>query len=290
MPPESAPEEAVLKCNRTHDDKDGPSKDQFRADLFTTPCAKSTWNLCLFQIFLGDYVQRGPSDMKDLSRYFMTYLQTLQISRCKMMDGTTSSQCIRIDKHKKTCFDSQINALHYHGLCQFIKPLTEMSHVVLSDDKSDHESGTNLRRGCYIIVKEAWHSNEMIIWLRLIDLLACGEKWDGHSVARQGNSRRLRVHSSHLKDGVAVEGLPENCYDSCWLDSLKPYERELLDVQPPLNMEFTDEERCHFPRIAAKYIPLANGEAQLWSENSDISGLNKWLLYSFGKLQSQGSI
>ncbi|KAN0127816.1 hypothetical protein V8E53_014372 [Lactarius tabidus] len=37
MPPESAPEVAVLKYNRTCNDKDGPSKDQFRADLFTTP-------------------------------------------------------------------------------------------------------------------------------------------------------------------------------------------------------------------------------------------------------------
>lgn len=118
-----------------------------------------------------------------------------------------------------------------------------MSHAVLSDDESDHESGTNLGRGRYAIVKETWRSEEMIIWLRLIDLLACGEKWDGRSVARQGNSRRLRVHSSRLKDGVAVEGLPENCYDSRWLDSLKPYERELLDVQPPLNMELTEEER-----------------------------------------------
>ena len=46
----------------------------------------------------------------------------------------------------------------------------------------------------------------------------------------------------------------------------------------------------HFPRNAAKYIPLANGEGRLWSENSDISGLDEWLLHSFGKLQIQSSI
>jgi hypothetical protein len=144
-------------------------------------------------------------------------------------------------------FDSQINALHYHGLCRFIKPLTQMSCVVLSDDESDDESGTNLGQGCYTIVREAWHSNELIIWLRLINLLACGEKWDGHNVARQGNSRRLRVHSSHLKDGVAVAGLPTNCYDSHWLNSLKPHERELLNVQAPLVMQFSDkEQQCTF--------------------------------------------
>jgi hypothetical protein len=182
-----------------------------------------------------------------------------------------------------------------------------MSHAVLSDDESDHESGTNLGQGRYAIVGEAWRSNELIIWLRLIDLLACGEKWDGRNVARQGNSRRLRVHSSRLKDGVAVAGLPANCYDSYWLNSLKPHERELLNVQAPLDMQFSDEERrcvfhglwasywasdtiyIHLRRRAAKYIPLTNGETRLRSENADISGLDEWLLDLFGKLQNQSS-
>ncbi len=140
-------------------------------------------------------------------------------------------------------FDSQLNALYYHDLHQFIKPLTKMSHMVLSDDKSDHENGANLGRGRYAIVREAWCSNELIIWLRLMDLLACGEKWDGCNMARQGNSRHLRVHSSCSKDGVAISGLPKNCYDPGWLNSLKDYERDLLDIKPPLDMQFSDEEQ-----------------------------------------------
>lgn len=102
IPPESAPEEAILKYHRTCDDKDGPSKDQFSPDFFTTPCAKSAWNVRLFQIFLGDYVQRDPSDVNDLSRYFMTYLQTLQKSHRNVVEGKTSSQRIRIENRKKT--------------------------------------------------------------------------------------------------------------------------------------------------------------------------------------------
>jgi hypothetical protein len=111
VPPEPAPEEAVLKYNRTRDDKDGPSKHQFQADLFTTPSAKSPWNLRLFEIFVGDYAQKGPSDgnVKDLSIYFMTYLQTLQIAHRKMTTTTegrtvfeVSSRRSRIEKRKKT--------------------------------------------------------------------------------------------------------------------------------------------------------------------------------------------
>jgi hypothetical protein len=118
-----------------------------------------------------------------------------------------------------------------------------MSHVVLSDDESDHENGGNLGQSRYVIVKEAWRSDELIVWLRMMDLLACGEKWDSRNVARQGNRRRLRVHSTRSKDGVAVSGLPENCYNPGWLKALQPYERKLLNVKPPMDMRFPEEER-----------------------------------------------
>ncbi|KAH9010274.1 hypothetical protein EDB85DRAFT_2161602 [Lactarius pseudohatsudake] len=289
-PPKSAPNEAVLKYNESLDNKDGPSKVQFRADLSTERPVNGPWNDRLFEIFLVDYARKHSDDnVKDLSTYFMTYLQTLQTT-CRKMKTTEGKSTYevnlrrsRIEKRKKTRFQSQISALHYYDLRRFIRPLTKMSHAVLSDDESDHENGTNLGQGHYAIVGEVWRSDELIKWLRLMDLLACGEKWDGRNVARQGNSRHLRLHSSRSKDGVAVSGLPENCYNPDWLNSLKRYERELLDVQPPLDMQFSDEERWR----AATYIPLANGEARPSSEDANTSGLDEWLVNMFGKLQTQ---
>lgn len=120
-----------------------------------------------------------------------------------------------------------------------------MSLEVLSDDESDHEQGTHQGRSRYLIVNEEWRSKELIIWLRTMDLLACGEKWDGRNVARQGNSRRIRLHSNRSKDAVAVAGLPENCYDSEWLNSLEHYQRDKLDVQPAIDLTFfNDEKQC----------------------------------------------
>ena len=122
-----------------------------------------------------------------------------------------------------------------------------MSHAVLSEDESDHEYGTNLGQAHYAIVKEDWRSDELIKWLRTMDLLACGVKWKGRNVAYQGNSRRLRVVSSRSKCGKAVSGLPENCYDPGWLNSLSDFDRTLLNVQPPLNMNFNETMRsCAF--------------------------------------------
>jgi hypothetical protein len=122
-----------------------------------------------------------------------------------------------------------------------------MSHAVLSDDESDHENGTRLGQRRYVIVKEEWRSDELIKWLRMTDLLACGEKWTGRLVAQSGNDRRLRIVSDRSKVGCAVSGLPENCYDPGWLRSLRRHERACLDVRPAFDMTFPDELRsCAF--------------------------------------------
>jgi hypothetical protein len=180
-----------------------------------------------------------------------------------------------------------------------------MTHRALSDDESDHENGSNLGQSCYAIVKEDWRSDKLIIWLRMIDLLACGEKWRERLVAPVGNGRRLRVHSTRSKPGDAVIGLPENCYNPDWLKSLNSLERRLLDVKPAFDMTFTSTERScafivsfrvylmlnHLYRSAAQYIPLAKGNAQPstnpQAEFNPAISLDDWLLNHFGKVQDQ---
>ena len=189
----------------------------------------------------------------------------------------------------------------FHGIKRFVKPLSIITHTALSDDESDHENGSNLGRSRYAIVKEEWRSDEFIIWLRTIDLLACGEKWRGRFVAPVGNSRRLRGHSTRSKPGEAVKGLPENCYNPNWLKSLNSLDRSLLDVKPAFDMKFTStEQSCvfivpfrvylmlnHLYRSAAQYIPLAKGDAEPstnpQAEFNPASNLNDWLLNHFGK-------
>lgn len=119
-----------------------------------------------------------------------------------------------------------------------------MSYAALSDDESDHANG----RSRYAILKEEWRSNELIMWLRTIDLLAFGEKWAGRIAAPRGNGIRHRFHSESTPpkkrgERPAVSGLPENCYDRDWLKSLNEYERRLLNIQPPLDLTFSEEER-----------------------------------------------
>ena len=141
-----------------------------------------------------------------------------------------------------------------------------MTHKALSDDESDHENGSNLGQSRYAIVKEEWRSDEFIIWLRMLDLLACGEKWKARLVAPVGNGRRLRVHSTRSKPGNAVAGLPENCYDPNWLKSLNSMDRKLLNVKPAFDMTFTSTERsCAFYRTLQQSLSDAQPSVQVCS-------------------------
>ena len=120
-------------------------------------------------------------------------------------------------------------------------------HTALSNDESNHKNGSNFRQGCYVIIKEEWHSDEFIIWLHMMDLLACGEKWRGHFVASIGNSRHLHIYSTHSKPGEAIQGLPANCYNHNWLKSLNSLDCDLLSVKLVLNLKFTStEQSCIF--------------------------------------------
>lgn len=274
-----APKETVLKYKHTGKEEDGPSMDLFRPDFSEGLPENSLWNIRLAEIFANDYARNGLpfSQFRDVSKYFLAYLRTLKTAYGKMTTSATSgkgtvyeeaSRYNRIRKRKISVrllshllynytnmfdqrFENQLSALNYYGLDRFTKHLSDMTYAALSEDESDHEKGTNLGRGRYVIIQEEWRSEELIKWLRMIDLLACGEKWDGRNVARQGNGRRLRVVStgvrSESKSGVAVSGLPENCYNPYWLKNLTGYERKHLKVKPAIDMTFREEERvCVF--------------------------------------------
>src|SRR6266404_2869078 len=110
-PPKSASEETVVKYQNTCEDEDGPSKDRFQPDLYTRHPENSPWNARLFEIFMVDYFQKGlpVCKVKNLSKYFMTYLKSLQVSQRKMKATIgevtiyeAASHRNRVDQHKKT--------------------------------------------------------------------------------------------------------------------------------------------------------------------------------------------
>jgi hypothetical protein len=108
-----APEEAVLKYKTTRKDEDGPSKDRFQPDFSEKRPETSQWNIRLAEVFQNDYVQKGQpvGEVKDVTKYFLTYLGTLQSTRRKMTTNATTgtgsvhdnaSRRNRIEKRKRS--------------------------------------------------------------------------------------------------------------------------------------------------------------------------------------------
>ena len=109
---EPAPEEAILKYKSMGKDEDGPSRTQFKPDFSKTHTKESLWNLRLAEIFENDYVHLGQpfTQVKDVSKYFLAYLWSLQATNRKMTTTTTDRsrnahkeglRCNRIKQRKK---------------------------------------------------------------------------------------------------------------------------------------------------------------------------------------------
>lgn len=111
--PEPAHKEAVHRYKTTGNVEDGPSKDRFQPDFSETRAQKSLWNIRLSEIFENDYVQNHLPivEVKDVAKFFLTYLQSLQTSHRKMTTATNTagetvykkdSKGNRVEKRKQT--------------------------------------------------------------------------------------------------------------------------------------------------------------------------------------------
>lgn len=123
--PEPAHEEAINKYKSSGNVEDGPSKNQFQPDFSETSAEKSLWNIRLSEIFENDYVQKHLPvvEVKDVAKFFLTYLQSLQASHRKMTTATNTtrgtayneaSKGIRIEKRKQNVRSSHFAVPYDH--------------------------------------------------------------------------------------------------------------------------------------------------------------------------------
>jgi len=110
---EPAPEATVLHFKHTGKVEDGPSVDRFQPDFSEKHPERSLWNLRLVEVFTNDYVQKGlpVNEVKEVSRYFMTYLRSLQDTHRRKSTTASSGRGTvhdevqrhrRIEERKKT--------------------------------------------------------------------------------------------------------------------------------------------------------------------------------------------
>ena len=86
----------------------------------------------------------------------------------------------------------------------------------MSSDESETESGVKQ----YTVLKKSWRADEVTLWLRGIDAIVA------LSTKSRGNRPRIRMVSTKVDDSrPAVQGLPQNAYNSTWYARLGDFDR-----------------------------------------------------------------
>lgn len=140
---------------------------------------------------------------------------------------------------------------------RFVPALMGLSSGGMSEDESDHtpdsedegdqvegeipQSGPQRRR--YKITTLEWRSPDVTQWLRTMDLVYIGTRFYDDGTPMPGNQARERYPSNKTQIGRPIQGLPRNFYNAEWLQTLSPDDLADLDVQPEIDIAFTNSER-----------------------------------------------
>jgi hypothetical protein len=143
---------------------------------------------------------------------------------------------------------------------RFVPALKRLSRGGMSEDESDHAPTSedeedkdghisqSLPKGRrFKIVNMKWRSQEATKWLRTMDLIYVGTKFYEDRTAMPGSQFRERYPSDKVEIGRAIRGLPRNFYDVQWLQRLSPFEQQALEIQPEIDINFTENERGYVP-------------------------------------------
>lgn len=104
----------------------------------------------------------------------------------------------------------------------------------VSSDESDY---TNAARPVFKRVSPAWRSTAFQNFLWHLDGIALARKMKPANW-KQGRGPRFRPRTSKVNHAAEPPlGLPKNCYDSEWWNSMRPFQQRLINAQ--IDHDFT---------------------------------------------------
>ena len=174
----------------------------------------------------------------------------------------------RTKGHKAYANDSSIQRME-----QEIFPY--LTPGVMSGDEEDFSylppRGLKCKR--FIVRSMTWRNPAAVEFFRVLDALYFSLRCSDDGKWSRGHFPDERLRCERTESGRAVRGLPRNFYNPAWLATLDPLEIEMLDMQPSVNFDFSQDilrwvELCHFSlfyvlhnnvnRIAARFLGVQN--------------------------------
>ena len=150
-----------------------------------------------------------------------------------------------------------------------------LTPAVMSGDEEDsaYVPPRGLRCKRFIIRSMVWRNPMLIDFCRVLDALYFSLRYLGNDKWSRGHFPDERLRCGRTGPGCPVPGLPQNFYNPTWLATLDPLEIEALDIQPSVDLDFSEDIRryiasCRFSRFlhlilhnhrtAARFLGIQN--------------------------------
>ena len=116
---------------------------------------------------------------------------------------------------------------------------------VMSGDEEDSSYVPPPRLRCkrFIIRSMVWRNPALVDFCRVLDALYFSLRHLENGKWSRGHFPDERLRCGRTGPGRTVPGLPHNFYNPTWLATLDPLEIEMLDMQPSVDLNFSEEIR-----------------------------------------------
>jgi hypothetical protein len=111
----------------------------------------------------------------------------------------------------------------------------------MSGDETDHRTQDHLGSRQYAIISPEWRDQQVTKWLHTLDKLYIASRFQQDGRATKGNWPRIRLLTKRTnKNSAVVPGLPRNFYSTAFLSGLDEEAEKELEIQPAVDMQFTE--------------------------------------------------
>ncbi|KAG5223253.1 hypothetical protein IMY05_C1151002300 [Salix suchowensis] len=207
-----------------------PSIDNFCVDIREDAGLLTPWNNRLREVFVEDFMKQPDYTCKDPDKidfHFTRHLKQLR-NRVKGLPTPEAAKAKSRENRRRSVSCEGTILRHEWGrdgrCCKCI-----------NRERVEGYSITNL----------PWRSSDPQVtnWFRTFDRLHLTTRYLMTGNPTPGEWPRTRLPSSRIEKHKATPplGLPENLYDSAFLQSLHPLERQRLKVKPAIDLSFSAE-------------------------------------------------
>lgn len=122
----------------------------------------------------------------------------------------------------------------------FIPVWEKLSFQGMSGDESDHADGEER----YAYTNLPWRNpaTEVKQWFKNFDYLHLSTRFTADDRATSGKFPHIRINSTRIeRHATPVPGLPRNFYDPVWLERMDDFQVRELDVQPSIDLSFSQK-------------------------------------------------